>query len=498
MRNFRQLPLILLCAASSAMAQKVTILHTNDTHSNIDPYYETNLGGAMRRMAVIDSVRRADPNVLLIDAGDAVQGSLYFSEFKGRAERAVMNHMDYDIQILGNHEFDNGMDTLAAYLDGINATCLSTNYDFSDTPLADRFEAYTIKDIEGKRIGFFSVNVQPKGLIDPQKIVGVKYLDPVEAVNAMSWYLRNVEHVDKVVAITHIGYTNDVDFARNTRGIDLIIGGHSHTTVDPSDRSEWLIPDLDGDTVAVVQTGKYGANLGEVVIDFDTDGISYRLIPLNGRLDCYNDPELAAIIAPYKHVVDSINAIPVGRSSAAFSQNPEMLNWMADFVMRDAERLGAGKPDLSMVNVGGIRTNFPKGTISMGNVMQAFPFDNYEVVLEIPGDVLIATLTDLAAKGGNGVSHNVEVVFDNDTRDVISITLNGRSIDPAKTYLLATINYLAQGNDGFDRLQGCKVIAADNQRLDDAMLNAFASGFLKKKVQRPDNKVRMHPYEPTK
>ncbi|MDE6384383.1 MAG: bifunctional metallophosphatase/5'-nucleotidase [Paramuribaculum sp.] len=495
MRNFRLLPLILLCAGYSATAQKVTILHTNDTHSIIDPYYETKLGGAMRRMALIDSVRRADPNVLLVDAGDAVQGSLYFSEFKGRAERAVMNHLDYDIQILGNHEFDNGMDTLAAYLDGINATYLSTNYDFSDTPLASRFEPYTIKNVGGKRIGFFAVNVLPDGLIDPQKIAGVKYLDPVEAANAMSWYLRNVEHVDKVVALTHIGYTQDVDLARNTRGIDLVIGGHSHTTVAPSDSAKWQIPDLDGNVVAVVQTGKYGANLGEVVIDFDADDITYRLIPVDHRLDSYGDKELAAILAPYKHVVDSINAIPVGRSSAAFSQNPDMLNWMADFVLRDAERLGAGKPDLSMVNVGGIRTNFPKGTISMGVVMQAFPFDNYEVVLDVPGDALIATLTNLVAKGGNGVSRNVEVVFDGDTRDVVSITLNGRSIDPDKTYRVATINYLAQGNDGFDPLKDCRVIAADNQYLYDAMLNAFDSGFLKKKVQRPDSKARMHPYE---
>lgn len=485
----------MLCAASTAMAQKVTILHTNDTHSIIDPYFENHRGGVMRRMALIDSVRRADPHVLLIDAGDAVQGSLYFSEFRGRAERDVMNHLGYDIQILGNHEFDNGMDTLAAYLEGINATHLSTNYDFSDTPLARRFEPYTIKEAGSKRIGFFAVNVLPDGLIDAQKIAGVKYLDPVESANAMSWYLRNVEHVDKVVAITHIGYAQDVDLARNTRGIDLIIGGHSHTTVEPSDSAKWHVPDMDGNPVVVVQAGKYGANLGEVVIDFDTDVISYRLIPVNRRLDRHADAELADIIAPYKHVVDSINSIPVGKASEAFGQNPEMLNWMADFVLRDAERLGAGKPDLSMVNVGGIRTNFPKGTISMGNVMQAFPFDNYEVVLEVPGDILLATLTDLAASGGNGVSKNVEAVFNGNTHEVLSVTLNGKTIDTDRTYLVATINYLAQGNDGFTRLKECREVAADDQYLYDAMLNAFTSGFMKKKVQRPDKKPRMHSYE---
>lgn len=494
MKILRLIPLLLLlCVTKGAQAQKVTILHTNDTHSIIDPFYENNLGGAMRRMALIDSVRNADRDVILVDAGDAVQGSLYFTLFKGAAEREVMNYLDYDIQILGNHEFDNGMEMLGDYLDGIDATLLATNYDFSDTPLDDVFEPYTIKEIDGKRIAFFALNVEPDGLIDSAKIVGVRYTDPEQCAAAMAWYLRNVKHADKVVAVSHIGYPADVEIARNTRGIDLIIGGHSHTTVSPADRSQWLIPNLDGDSVAVVQTGRYGANLGKVTIDFDNNRIDYKLLPINSRLDSFNDEQLVEIIAPYKHEVDSVRAIPVGKASKTFTKTPEMANWMADFVMRDSRRITAEKPHLAIVNTGGIRSNFTKGVISKGTVMEAFPFDNYEVIVEVPGSALSAMLSNLAASNAIGVSKNVDIAYEPSTGNATSITVDGRPIDPAQTYRVATINYLAQGNDGLTALKNCPVTAADSIYLYDAMLNAFTNGFLKKKVQRHDSTPRLHP-----
>lgn len=493
MKNFRLLFTILfsLAAFGSSLAQRVSIVHTNDTHSIVDPYFENDRGGAMRRMAVIDSIRHAVPDVILVDAGDAVQGSLYFTVGRGDAESKIMNYMDYDIQILGNHEFDNGMDALACYIDNIDADLLATNYDFSQTPLANKFHPYSVKTVAGKRIGFFAINVLPDGLIKTQKIAGVRYLDPIDAANSMAWYLRNVEYVDKVIAVTHIGYSDDLNLIRSTRGIDAVIGGHSHTTVPSSDRNKWHAANLDGDSVVIVQTGRYGANIGELTLDFDADTIGYKLIPINSRLDSFSDDELAEIIAPFKHMVDSISSIKVGTASASFDQSPAMANWMADFVLRDSRRLDAAGADIAIINTGGIRSSFPKGTISKGNIIQCFPFDNYEVILEVPGHVLMSMLPPIINTGGVGLSTNVSATLHLSAPDANRFTINGKAIDPDHIYRVATIDYVADGNDGFTPLQDCVRVASDNQILNDAMINAFTNGFLKGKRQRPDTVNRI-------
>lgn len=491
---------LLICAAAlmagETHAQRVAILHTNDTHSIIDPYHENDLGGVVRRKALIDSVRRAEPNVLLVDAGDVVQGSLYFTLFGGEVEQKMMNLLGYDIQILGNHEFDNGMDALKHYLSGLNAELLATNYDLSATPVDSLFHPYSIRRFGDKKIGFFAINIEPKGLIDSVKSEGVQYLDAVEAANAMAWYLRNVEHVDRVVAISHIGYDyadrlGDVQLAMQTRGIDAVIGGHSHTTIHPERTNTWLIDNLDGKPVAVVQTGKYGANVGELILDLDNGSIDYRLLAVDNRHDAAADAEMAAILAPYKAPVDSILGIRLGRTSDAFDRRPALMNWMADFVKRDAQRLTKKKIDLALVNVGGIRSSFPKGDITQGLIMQTFPFDNYEVVLEISGQHLLETFNSIAATGGNGVSAGVEAVIDPEARNCSSVTINGKPIDPNRTYYVATINYLAAGNDGMDPLRYGTVIAQSPNYLYDDMINAFKHGFLKNRVQKPDLTNRM-------
>ena len=227
----------LLLAASAALhpanAEHLVIMHTNDTHSHIDPE-ESGEGGILRRKAAIDSIRMAEKNSLLIDAGDFVQGSLYFYLYGGKVEQQLMNELGYDMRILGNHEFDITADSIARVLSGSKAELLATNYDLSHSALNGMFKPMTIKEFDGKRIGFFAINLDPEGMIAPGKAEGVKYLDGIQAANAAAWWLRNIEHCDMVVAITHIGYNTagadltDMALARNSRNIDLIIGGHSH------------------------------------------------------------------------------------------------------------------------------------------------------------------------------------------------------------------------------------------------------------------------------
>lgn len=483
---------------AQASDNRLVILHTNDTHSIIDPYYENDLGGVARRKALIDSVRSVEPNVLLVDAGDVLQGSLYFTLFGGEVEQNVMNRLGYDIQILGNHEFDNGMEALKKYLSGLKADRITSNYDLAATDLKDLFSPYTTRSVAGKKIGFLAINVDPHGLIDENKSQGVVFLDGVKAANAVAWYLKNIEKCDYVVAITHIGYDeqgklSDVNLAENTENIDLIIGGHSHTLIDPqsTDAKRSRFTALDGSPVVVAQTGKYGANLGKVVIDFDNDTIVSSLIPVNGRLDSRLDSSFVESLMRYKQPVDSLSNIVLGKATGDFNRKPELMNWMADFVFDDARRLTKHKIDMAIVNSGGIRSPFLKGNITKGNIMQSFPFDNYEVVLEIKGSDLIATLDSIAAGGGNGVSRNVSAVIDPARRRCESVTVNSRPIDPERIYYVATINYLAGGNDGMEPLKNGKIVASSDKYLYDDMINAFEKGRLKNKKQVPDSTIRM-------
>ena len=172
-------------------AQHLVILHTNDTHSQIDPDAD-GMGGVLRRKVLIDSVRKAQPNVLLVDAGDAWQGSLFFTLFDGEVEQKMLNALGYDIQILGNHEFDNGMEALARKYQAATPTRLSTNYDFRETPLDSMFVPYVIREIDNRKVGIIAINIDPKGLIDPANCIGLKYENGVEKANATAWFLKNI------------------------------------------------------------------------------------------------------------------------------------------------------------------------------------------------------------------------------------------------------------------------------------------------------------------
>jgi len=167
--------MLVAAAVPQTGAERVVILHTNDTHSQIDPDDSDGLGGIVRRKVVIDSVKGVEDNVLLVDAGDFVQGTLYFNLYRGEVEQKLMNELGYDIRILGNHEFDNGIDELADVLADSEAEMIATNYDLSRSPLARKFRPYTIKEYGDKRIGIIGVNLQPKGMISEGNYDGVVY-----------------------------------------------------------------------------------------------------------------------------------------------------------------------------------------------------------------------------------------------------------------------------------------------------------------------------------
>lgn len=480
----------------------IVILHTNDTHSAIEPDRH-DMGGVARRKALIDSVRKANDNVVLIDAGDAVQGSLYYTLFGGEVERKLMNAMGYDIQILGNHEFDKGMEVLAREWKQLNATRLSTNYNFSGTPLEGLFVASTMKEFGDKKVGFIGINLDPEGIISEANYEGIEYIDGVEAANAEAAKLKK-EGADMVIAITHIGYKDmpgysDTDLAKKSKDIDVIIGGHSHTAINPADKREgvptWRVANAAGDTISVLQTGSGGTNLGEIDIDLATKQVKARLIPVDKRLDRYPEPEIEEIIAPYREKVNGMRNKVIGNSPYTFDRkSPEMVNLLSDFVKIRGEEL-CGKPvDLSIMNKGGIRNSLAAGPITYGEIIDIAPFDNSIVVMEIGGEDLIENFKIMAAQDGQGVNKETEAVYDPSTHELNSVTINGKPIDPDKTYRLATIDYLAAGNDYMEPLSDGTIIARSNEVLYQILIDYITAGKLDGLLAAPDRTERMKAY----
>ena len=253
-------------------AQKLVILHTNDTHSQIEPVRtgrNAGSGGVERRLNFIDSVRAefGAGKVLLLDAGDYNQGTPYFNIGKGDLERDLVNLMGYDAEAIGNHEFDNGQAEFARRLSGAKYPTLCCNYDFTGTPLEPYVKPYVIVKRGGYKIGIIGATVRLKGVVSAQNIDGMVQLNTLEEVNRWAEYLKKQKRCDLVILLSHLGFDggslenpSDHIVAANSRNIDFIIGGHSHTFIkEPAE-----VENLDGELVPIVQAGCKGIEIGEL------------------------------------------------------------------------------------------------------------------------------------------------------------------------------------------------------------------------------------------
>lgn len=250
--------------------KKIVILGTNDTHSRIEPIPENDrnyggMGGVVAREAFIDEIRKQNQNVLLFDAGDFVQGTPYFNLFHGRVEAQAMNLMKYDAGTLGNHEFDYGLDTLKMIVKKLNFPILNCNYDFSETVLKDDIKPYVILKRFGLKIGVLGVGVDPEGLIQKNKYEGMVFKPAISSVNFYAKILKDSKKCDLVVCLSHLGYNDDIKLAEQSKNVDIIIGGHSHTYMEKPD----MRTNLDGKEVLIFQTGKSGAYVNKIEVELD-------------------------------------------------------------------------------------------------------------------------------------------------------------------------------------------------------------------------------------
>ena len=272
----------------SAADTVITILHTNDTHSQIDPLPANDAnagkGGVARRATLVKRVRKENPNTLLVDAGDVLQGTPYFNFYKGEVEYKAMSAIGYDVGTLGNHEFDNGVEALAAALKFANFEIVSANYDVKGTVLETKVKRYVVKTVGGIRIGLFGLGVSPVALITPDNFKGVTYIDPVVAAHDVVKKLRKEERCALVVCMSHLGFNDDTQrgdrmVASQVDGIDFIASGHTHTFMkEPATQTQPC-----GAKTTIFQVGKSGIYVGRVDFTFRNGklaGTRVRLLDL--------------------------------------------------------------------------------------------------------------------------------------------------------------------------------------------------------------------------
>ena len=251
-------------SVASVAQKQIVILHTNDTHSTIEPVSQyskvkeaAGKAGCVRRTTMVKQLREQNPHILLFDSGDFSQGSTYYTMYKGEVEVGLMNIMGYNAATLGNHEFDFGLDNLAKLARQALFPIVCSNCDFTGTPCQDVIKRYCVIERNGLRIGVFGLSPKIDGLIMKENIVGVKYIDPIEATKEVVTLLRGKEHCDIVICLSHLGwglapeFIDDQLLISSTSGIDLVLGGHSHTYMR---EMEW-VDNAEGMPVPVNQNG---------------------------------------------------------------------------------------------------------------------------------------------------------------------------------------------------------------------------------------------------
>jgi len=265
---------------SCSSHKNITILHTNDVHSHVEPFSKDhsefpNKGGFERRATLISEIRRQNPNTLLFDAGDIFQGTPYFNFYGGEIEFKLMSMLGYDAITIGNHDFDNGMDGLDKQLPNAKFDIISSNYDFKNTILESKVSDYKIYNKSGIKIGVFGLGIELEGLVSKDLYKETKYLDPIDIANETAKKLKETENCDIVICLSHLGYkyekfpnkVSDLNLAKSTKNIDLIIGGHTHTFMN----KPVVVKNNVGNDVLINQVGCFGLYLGRIDFSFDSD-----------------------------------------------------------------------------------------------------------------------------------------------------------------------------------------------------------------------------------
>ncbi len=478
----------------------LTLLYTSENHGQWEPYAPVangpTVGGIARRASLVKQLRAATPNTLLVDSGDISQRSLLFPRYQGQEGRDLYNAVGYDVVTLGNHEFDYGAKTLLdKFVTGANFDIVAANTDYSVEPgLAGKVKPFVVRDVGGQKIGvvgvmheYLATSVSPS--------FKVRSTDPYAAIKDAVQALQG-QGVNKIVVLSHMGYDarkvglgyDDLGLAAAVDGVDIVVGGHDATVLgDPSALPQWapkpsgpnptVVQGPSGKPVLVVNDYQWGALLGRLDVTFDGDGVvktwQDKSQVVSDKLP--DDPAVAALYATMSTALDAVRKEIVGRSAVDLpgergdvrGGEAALGNLVADAMLAAT---AVDHSQVALMNGGGIRVSLKAGDVSRGDVLTVLPFGNSIITLDVKGANLLAALEngvsqvslDNPASGGGRFPQVAGVRFTADLSQPVGHRVqkvevgdaaNGyQTLDPAKTYRVATNDFMAAGGDGYTAL----------------------------------------------
>ncbi|MBB3457815.1 5'-nucleotidase [Rhizobium sp. BK313] len=478
----------LALSASAAFADyQLNILHFNDFHSRVESINKFDatcsaaeesknecFGGAARLKTAIDQRRAAlaGQNVLLLDAGDNFQGSLFYTTYKGAAEVEFLNDMKIDAMTVGNHEFDDGEGPLAAFLDKAQFPVVTANLVVDNqSKIGDRIKKSVVLDIGGQKIGIVgAVTTETPQLASPGP--HVKITDDAAAISAEVDALKS-QGVNKIIALTHVGYPRDVAQIARIAGVDVVVGGHSHTLLsntDPKAAGPYptMVDNPAGYKVPVVQAASYSKYLGDIVITFDDNGVvkEAKGDPILLDSTVKPDPTISARVQEMAKPIEELRHKVIGSSTDPIDGSREscragecsMGNLVADAMLDRTKNQGI---NIAIQNGGGLRASIGGGNVTMGDVLTVLPFQNTVATFQLTGADVKAALENGLSQIDDGAGRFPQVAglkytFDKSkppgSRVVSVVVQEGTEfvpLDPNKTYGVVSNNYMRAGGDGY-------------------------------------------------
>ncbi len=464
-----------LSAGAATAEYSLTILHTNDFHDRFEPIskYDSGcsaedndagecFGGVARMVTAVTEARARSNNVILVDGGDQFQGTLFYTYYKGAMTAEFMNQLGYDAMTVGNHEFDDGPEVLRGLIDAVDFPVLMSNADISgEELLSGAIEKSTIIERGGERIGLIGLTPQNTNeLASPGP--NVIFTAPAEAVQAEVDRLE-AEGVNKIIVLSHSGYNVDIAIAQATTGVDVIVGGHSHTLLGDFEDAAGPYPTMVGDT-AIVQARSYGKYLGELNVTFDDDGViteaSGAPVTIDGTVaeDAAAKDRVAELAIPLEEIRNRVVAetadVLTGDRAICRVMECSMGNLIADAML---DRVADQGIVIALQNSGGIRADIDAGQVTMGEVLTVLPFQNTLSTFQISGATLMEALENSASQieDGSGrflqvagMTLTVDLSMDPGSR-ISDVMVGGAPIDPAATYGVVSNNFVRNGGDGF-------------------------------------------------
>lgn len=496
-------PLLLASLAAADKPITVTFLHTNDLHAHVMPtaIRGKTYGGYARIATLVRRAREKDRNVVLLNAGDTFQGTLYFNTYEGLADAALLSAVGIQAGTVGNHEFDKGPDALATYAGAIGWPLVAANLDLQREPkLRGKIAKYVILQVGGQKLGVVGADTpETPNISSPGP--NIDFRDVVPTVQAAVDELTAAK-VNKIVVVTHIGYGEDQAMVRQLRDVDLVIGGHTHTPLGTPELPGWqkaagpyptLVKDLKGVEVPIVQAYEWGKVLGRIQIEFDGGGKVKKIkeaAPIVVDETVPEDPRVRAMALAFERPILALQNATVGETKTAVPREPVggesvMANLMADALFAQAKESGAV---VAFVNQGGVRSGFEAGRITYGNAVSVMPFGNTLTILDVTGAELLAGLKQGLGTGGQltpsaGTSYVAE-------GGEIKASVAGTPLDPAKTYRIALLTFSANGGDSLFAFRDAKGRRIDTGFLD---IDAFVA-YIKSHSPldlKPDGRVKV-------